>query len=110
MTLDQVQWIPMEYTRFPNLCSFEVEDLSNARPSNRQLPGFQHSPQHVYLAWAWLLRAHTGEEDVVFETDDAMIHIDTRKWNVNNVEKFTSSTSSHLHHTGVFFKLVSGTS
>jgi hypothetical protein len=97
-----------EYTRFPNLSSFEAESLGNAKPSNRQLRDFRASPQHVYLAWAWLLCAHTGEEHAVFETDDAMIHIDTGSWNISSEEK-SSSRSSTFHHTGVFFNPVSYT-
>ncbi len=100
----------IEYTRFPNLGSFESEGFNNPRSSKRRLRGFRASPEHLYLAWAWLLRAHTGEEHVVFESDDAMIHIDTGGWNVSSEEKFLSSTSSQLHHTGVFFKPVSRTS
>jgi hypothetical protein len=99
----------IEYTRFPNLGSFEVEGLSNAKPSSEQLHNFRASPEHVYLAWACLLRAHTGEEHVVFESDDAIIHVDTGRWNINNKEKSTS-TASKLYHTGVFFKSVSRTS
>jgi len=95
-----------EYTRFPNLSSFEAESLDNAKPSNRQLREFRASPQHVYLAWAWLLHAHTGEEHAVFESDDSMIHIDTGRWCVSSQEK-SSSTSSTFHRTGVFFKQVS---
>src|SRR5579871_4735679 len=100
----------IEYTKFPNLCSFEVEGLSNARSSCKQLHGFRASPEHVYLAWAWLLHAHTGDEHVVFESDNAMIHVNTGKWNVNSEEKSASSKTSKLHHTGVFFKSVSRTS
>jgi len=98
----------IEYTRFPNLSSFEADGLGNARSSNRQLRGLRASPQHVYLAWAWLLRAHTGEEHAVFESDDTIIRVDTGRWNVS-IEEKSSSTPSTLHHTGVFFNPVSGT-
>jgi len=96
-----------EYTRFPNLNSFEAGSLSNVRPSSRQLHGFRASPEHLYLAWAWLLHAHTGEEHVVFESDDAAIHVDTGNWCISNEKKSTSSTQNKLHHTGVFFNPVS---
>jgi hypothetical protein len=90
-----------ECTRFPNLCnSADIRVV----PGIRQLIGLHAPGDRLYLAWAYLVKAHSGEEqEVTFFSNDGVVKVDVIEWCIRAREEFTPQASNSGNSTGVYF-------
>ena len=69
----------MRYTSFPDLraSTNPIDDLKNGvSRSSWCLPHFNARLDNIIAAWAYLLRAYTGEEQPIFQVNDHVVRID----------------------------------
>lgn len=70
--------------------------------------GLRFPEEIIHTSWAVLLRSYTGNEELVFLTDDCAIRVDARSWVVERISgEHEYASPEEADVTGVFRKEVS---
>jgi amino acid adenylation domain-containing protein len=93
----------MDLTRFPHLFSNDF-DTENSQWVERHLGGLRFSEATISKAWASLLIAFTGHNEVVFAVDESIVKVDSPSFHLKKIHPPKETHKRGEQSTGVFFR------